>query len=491
MAESTYNRKRDFSETPEPAGTSIGTDVDPLTAPPGELFVIHQHYATRLHHDLRLEMFNGDVPVLVSWAIPKLLPRRRGQRHLAVRTEDHPYEYATFTGTIEEGNYGAGEVRIFDTGTYRAVERTGDKLTVELTGARLGGRYHLIHTSRPDEKEQWLALAAADPDPPTDPLPPLNPMLATLGDDAFDDPAWTFEPKWDGIRALAVCSDTTTLISRNEHDVTAAYPELETLHLRLIGLDAVIDGEIVAFDQGVPSFQMLQARMHLRDRARVEKAMQSTPVTYMAFDLLYLDGHSLLDEPLSERRRLLEAILVASDRFQLSPAIDGEGKTLFEAAREQRLEGILAKKLDSRYRPGSRSRDWVKIKTILDVDTVIVGWTEGVGARQGTLGSLVLALYDQGALRYVGNVGTGFNDRSLRETHQKLTGLPETAAPFDAKTLRSRAEFKRTHWVAPELVAAIEYRQVTAAGRLRVPSFKGFRTDKAPEECTIDQLQIG
>ncbi|CAN5329466.1 hypothetical protein BH18ACT5_BH18ACT5_10750 [soil metagenome] len=486
MVESSYNKKRDFAETPEPAGEWSGVDVDPATAPVGDLFVIHQHYATRLHHDLLLEMLNGSTPVLVSWALPKLLPRP-GERHLAVRTEDHPYEYATFTGSIPEG-YGAGEVRIFDTGTYRALEREPKKITIELQGERIHGTYHLIRTRPKGDKEEWLALHGEDLRSAAEPVPPANPMLATSTADPFDDGNWSFEPKWDGIRAIAVCGDGTKLISRRDHDVTPAYPELAGLHTRLVAADAWLDGEIVAFEDGVPSFQKLQGRMHLRDAGRVEKLAKKEPVVFMAFDLLYLDGRSLVDLPLSERRRLLEETVVPSDRLQVSPAIVGDGVALFNAASDQKLEGIVAKRLDSPYVPGARSTTWLKIKTVFGADAVIVGWTDGGGNRLGTLGALLLAMYAEGELRYVGNVGTGFNEAILDELMQRLTQLPEAEPPFAATLFRERPELRKAHWVEPQIIATIEYRQVTAAGRLRVPSFKGFRDDKAPTECTFDQL---
>ena len=488
MPESTYNRKRDLQQTPEPPAIASEADVDPMTAPTGELFVIHQHYATRLHHDLRLEMLNGRTPVLVSWAIPKLLPKRKGQRHLAVRTEDHPYEYATFSGSIPEGNYGAGEVRIFDTGRYQVLERDGKKVSFRLVGGRVNGIFHLVHTRDRDGKQEWLALQGEDLRGDLQPPPPPKPMLASVGKEAFDDPAWSFEPKWDGIRAIAVCGVDTLLVSRNDNDITVAYPELASITNQLVAIDAVIDGEIVALDEGVPSFQKLQGRMHLRDPDSIEKAARALPVTYMVFDLLYLDGRTLVDQPLSKRRLLLEEIVVPSNRVQISPAIVGEGTALFQAAQEQNLEGIVAKQLSSSYQPGARTRAWLKIKTVFDADAVVVGWTEGGGARSGSIGSLVLAMFDGDALRYVGNVGTGFNQKTMAEAVRRMGSLPPTGAPFPASVYRDRPELRQAHWVAPEAVATIEYRQVTSAGRLRVPSFKGFRDDKAPRECTFDQL---
>jgi bifunctional non-homologous end joining protein LigD len=488
MSQSRYDEKRDFETTSEPPGEQVSADVDPLTAPVGTEFVIQQHYATRLHHDVRLEMMNGDTSVLVSWAVPKGLPRSRGVRHLAIHVEDHPMGYGTFTGSIPEGEYGGGEVRIFDHGSYEMVERSEDRLTFRLDGERLAGIWHLVHTGPKDGKDQWLGMMREDLRPAGDKRPPLDPMLATLTGDAFDDPEWGFEPKWDGIRAIAVCDEETRLISRNEKDITVAYPELHRLHDQVVALEAMLDGEIVAFEDGIPSFQRLQQRMHLRDQAQIEQIARRIPVAYMVFDLLYLDGEDLTGRPLSERRRILEDTIVSTERIQISPIIEGDGTALFSAAAAQGLEGIMAKRLTSRYQPGARSRDWLKVKVTFDADVVIVGWTEGEGRRKGTLGSLVMAVYDDGELRYVGNVGTGFDTRSLAEAMDRLNALEGTESPFPSEVMRSRPELRRAHWVTPTLVAMVEHRQLTSAGRLRAPSFKGFREDKDTEECTYAQL---
>lgn len=488
MSDSKYNEKRDFDVTAEPPGEHHAEDVDPLIAPTGDSFVIQQHHATALHHDVRLEMFNGDVPVLVSWAVPKGLPRRRGDRHLAIRTEDHPMSYASFSGTIPQEEYGGGQVRIFDEGTYEMEGRSDDRITFRLDGRRLQGVWHLVSTGTEKGKEQWLALLSADDRPPGDEPPRTDPMLATLTGKAFDDPDWLFEPKWDGIRALAICSDTTRLITRNDKDVTVAYPELAKLHNRVVALDAVLDGEIVAFEESVPSFQKLQQRMHLRDERRIEQAMKTIPVVYMVFDILYVDRSDLTGETLETRRRILEELIVPSEQIQLSPATPGTGIALFDAAKKTGLEGVMAKRASSTYSPGARSRDWLKVKVTFDADVVIAGWTDGEGRRSGSLGSLVMAVYDGEELRYVGNVGTGFDAATLTETMERLRGLDEVDAPFRADLIRSRAELKQAHWVEPSLVASVEHRQLTDAGRLRAPAFKGFREDKTPAQCTWEQL---
>jgi bifunctional non-homologous end joining protein LigD len=462
------------------------TDVDPLTAPVGPSFVIQQHHATRLHHDVRLEMLNGDTPVLVSWAVPKGLPRRRGDRHLAIRTPDHPMEWGSFSGSIPEDEYGGGQVRIFDHGSYEMTGRSEDRITFQLDGERLNGIWHLVHTGMDKGKDQWLAMMSKDMRPTPDDRPPPKPMLATLTGEAFDDPDWGYEPKWDGIRAIAICDEETHLITRNDKDVTVAYPELRRLYEQTVALDAMLDGEIVAFENGVPSFQRLQQRMHLRDERKIEEMTRLIPVVYMVFDLLYLDGRDLTGLPLRERQRVMGEAIVPSEQIQVSPSTEEAGRALYQAAADQGLEGIMAKRLDSRYVPGARSKDWLKVKVSFDADVVIVGWTDGEGARAGTIGSLVMAVYDNSDLRYVGNVGTGFGRGLLEEAMERLGALEESEPWFT-----DRAELRRAHWVPPSLVGTVEHRGVTSAGRLRAPAFKGFREDKRPEECTYDQLSAG
>jgi len=489
MADTEYERKRRAETTPEPPGPEVSGDVDPLSAPAGDRFVIQQHHATRLHHDLRLEMFNGPTPVLVSWAVPKRLPRDRGRKALAIRTEDHPIEYLDFSRDIPEGNYGAGAVRLFDTGRYEILERDDEKLTIRLEGERQIGVYHLIHTGEKEGKDQWLAILSKEERPPPETQPVPEPMLAGMGGDPFDDPEWAFEPKWDGVRAIATCRDwSTTLISRNRKDITAAYPELHRLHEQFAALDVMVDGEIVALEGGTPSFQLLQRRMHVRDGAQLERLSREIPVTYMVFDVLYMDERNLISMSYRERRERLEAVFVPTGIVQLSPSTVGEGMALFHAVAEQQMEGVVAKKLSSRYLPGERTREWLKIKTSFDADVVIVGWSEGSGQREGTLGALVMGLYDAGTLRYAGKVGTGFDRHTLADTFGRLVELGESPPPFEADVLRSASELRKVHWVPPRLVATVEYRQVTSAGRLRSPSFKGLRTDKRPDQCTVDQL---
>ena len=255
-------------------------------------------------------------------------------RHLAIRTPDHAMEYASFSGSIPEGEYGGGEVRIFDHGEYELVDRNEERLTFRLEGERLAGVWHLVYTGPKDGKEQWLAIMSEDLRPPADERPPLEPMLATLTAEAFDDPEWGFEPKWDGIRAIAVCDEETRLISRNDHDITVAYPELQRLHDQVVALEAVLDGEIVAFDNGVPSFQRLQQRMHLRDQRQIERAGSTDPGGLHRLRPALLDGKDLTDQPLEERRRILEEAIVPPDRIQISPITEGPGNGAVRGGRE-------------------------------------------------------------------------------------------------------------------------------------------------------------
>lgn len=488
-----YAAKRSFKRTPEPQPAVAG-NVDPCTAPPGTSFVIQQHHATRLHYDLRLEMFNGDVPVLVSWAVPRNLPTKKGQPHLAVHVEDHPIDYASFSGTIPEGNYGAGEVRIFDSGTYELLEQERDKLTFRLKGKRLQGVYHLALPRTPDRPKDWLAFLSMQEREPRADLPELTPMAATITDDAFDDDRWMFEFKWDGIRALAVCADEETfLMSRNKRDITATYPELQRFHERVVALEAVIDGEIVAFHEGRPSFERLQSRMNLQNEHEIKRAMKTCPINYIVFDILYLDGRPMIGEPVEKRKELLSEIVVPSNLVQVSHYEFGAGTAMFEAARTAKLEGIIAKKLGSPYRPGRRTREWLKIKTIHDADLVIGGWSRGEGSRSSSFGSLLVGAYDGDALRFLGAVGTGFTDKMLEDLIPRLREMETDECPFAGgieavRSGRFGKPIRDPHWMRPELVARVEYREVTSVGRLRAPSFKGLRPDKSPEECLYEDV---
>jgi bifunctional non-homologous end joining protein LigD len=490
----TYSDKRSFEDTPEPAAAGRG-NVDPGRARPGPSFVIHQHHARRLHFDLRLEMLAGSQPVLASWAIPKGLALHDHRPRLAVHVEDHPIEYGSFSGTIPKGNYGAGEVRIFDSGTYELLEQDEGKLYFRLRGNRIRGVFHLARGGSGDGADHWFATLREDERPPADPPPRLDPMLATPRAEPFDNSAWMFEPKWDGVRTLAVCRDETRLLSRRSRDVTETYPELASVHEQLVTTEAVVDGEIVAFDEGRPSFEKLQSRINLQNSHDIARAQKSIPVTFIAFDVLYLDRRSTVDLPLEERKRLLEELVVPTEHLRISsPCVVGEGLALSTAARARRLEGIVAKRLGSPYRPGRRTKDWLKIKVIHDADVVVGGWSPGEGSRADAFGSLLVGAYDSGELRFIGAVGTGFDRKTLEDVLTALLPLRSADCPFadDCRDLRTGSfgkALRDPRWARPELVCRVEFRELTAGLRLRAPSFKGLRSDKTPRDCTVADLR--
>ena len=464
-----YLKMRDFEATPEPAGGE--------PTPSRRSFVIQKHDATRLHYDLRLER-DG---VMVSWAVPKGLPFRKGERHLAVQTEDHPMEYAKFEGTIPKGHYGAGEVRIWDRGTYDPVEWTDKKVSFRLQGQRHRGEYHLVKMKDGD----WLVLLSKldDEAPPAPPV--FSPMLAEAGHQPFDAEGWWFEPKLDGIRTLVYVGDETTkLFSRTGRDQSRSYPELSRLHERLTAVNAVVDGEIVAIDEdGRASFELLQQRMNLSSGADIERARRKIPVELVAFDLLWLDGEDLTALPLEERRTRLQEIAVVGKRLQVTYWVETEGEEFFEAAKKHHFEGIIAKRADSRYLPGRRSPDWRKIKILNQQDCVVLGWTPGQGGRGGSFGALLVGAYREGELSWIGQVGTGFTHRMLEDLMGRLGRVEANDPPIEDPELR---KVKGARWVRPELVCVVEFLQMTSSGKLRAPSFKGLRDDKLPEDCILE-----
>ena len=472
-----YKRKRDFEITAEPAGALGESDTE------RPYFMIHKHHARRLHYDLRLSR----AGVLVSFAVPKGLPEEPGVRHLAVHVEDHPVEYATFEGTIPKGEYGAGEVRIFDEGTYEPLEWTDKKITIRLHGARLQGEYHIVRTAQGGDEKNWLIFRSSRAGPQAaKPMPPvLQPMLATAGGKAFDDPKWTFEVKWDGVRTFAYLGNgTTRLVSRRGREVNVQYPELLQMHELLAGDNALVDGEIVVLERdGKPSFERLQQRFTVSKPS--QQLLKQHPVLFIAFDLLWLDGESLVERPLEERVSELHRVLVPGQRIQNSVVIEGKGTALFEQVKARGLEGVIAKKKGSAYKPGRRTKDWVKIKATNDQDVVIVGWSPGEGRRDGAIGALLAGVYREGTLEYAGHVGTGFTERTLQTLKEKLAPL-ETSEPPVPTPPKEEVDIRGVHWVRPELVAEVKYLEFTSQFRMRAAVFKGLREDKAPEDCVYE-----
>ncbi|WP_456844160.1 non-homologous end-joining DNA ligase [Cellulomonas sp. P5_C6] len=476
-----YRAKRDPARTPEPVPA-------PGSSPPsgdGRSFVIQEHHARALHWDFRLER-DG---VLVSWAVPKGLPQDQKTNHLAVHTEDHPLEYATFEGEIGAGEYGGGRVTVWDHGTYDLVKWSEREVQVVLHGERVQGRYVLFATrpkgrpaDAPDDGKSWMVHRM---DPPTrpdwEPQPALvRPMLAVPGELPTDDDGWAFEMKWDGVRAVAyVDGGRVRLMSRNDLDITRSYPEIAGMGEQLGSTPVVLDGELVAFDAGgAPDFGRLQQRMHVADPSAARRLARSVPVVYLVFDVLHLDGRSTVSLPYDERRRLLESLGVAGPSWQTPPSFDGPGQDVLTASLEGRLEGVLVKRRSAPYRPGSRSPDWVKVKHVRMQEVVIAGWRPGKGNRADTIGALVVAVHQDGELRPAGRVGTGFTRRMLDDLLVRLRALERPTPPFEGRL--PAAESRDVHWVRPELVGEVAYTEWTDDGRLRHPAWRGLRPDKRP-----------
>ncbi len=465
-----YRDKRDFTATSEPAGSVPG---ETATA----RFVVQEHHATRLHWDLRLE-HDG---VLASWAIPNGIPPDPADNRLAVHTEDHPLEYLEFHGDIPAGEYGAGTMRIWDSGTFDTHLWNDKKVEVTFHGERLTGRYGLFPIGRPGgpgSEKDWMIHRMDPPvDPGREPMPErVLPMLAGAGDLPRDESRWSFEVKWDGVRAIAyVKPGRLRLESRNLNEITDAYPEVRGI-LRDLGMrEAVFDGEIVAFDDdGKPSFERLQRRMHVTSPSAVRRLSASAPVVYAIFDLLYLDGRTLMALPYEERRARLEQLGLGGPAWRVPAAHPGRGQGLLDATAAQGLEGVVAKRLDSRYEPGRRTGAWVKIKHTRRQELVICGWLPGEGRRTDRIGALLMGVWEHDQLRYAGRVGTGFTERTLTDLAQRLAPLRRDDSPFDETPKLPRDAV----FAEPELVAEIEFREWTSEGVMRAPSYKGLRDDK-------------
>ena len=552
-----YRAKRSADRTPEPVPAP-----GPLPAGSGDTFVIQEHHARRLHYDLRLER-DG---VLVSWAVPKGVPESATENRLAVHTEDHPLEYATFAGDIPHGEYGGGHMEIWDSGTYVTEKWRDSEVIVVLRGRRAKGRYALIRTNG----DQWLlhrmkdqsranpnrwgdessggaaadvggratgrntpsrerngdglyqaaegsgagrsatgrntpsrerkggglypvaeeeAPAASGPTPPQD----LLPMLAaptgptdTSPSGVLREGGWRFEGKWDGIRALAwVGPEGLRLISRVGNDFTAAYPELAELSELMDGHTAVLDGEIVALDGGRSSFAQLQKRMNLQGAAAIARAVSDVPVEFWIFDVLWLNGVSLLTKKLDDRRRVLDLLPLDGEICSVPERLGGDLDEALAHSVELGWEGIVAKRGDSQYLPAKRSRTWLKIKNFTTVEVVVVGWKPGSGRRAGGIGSLLVAVGDgDGGLRYAGKVGTGFTDQMLRRLLADLEPHRRRTAPVSGTVPRPDA--RDAVWVEPTLVGEVQYVEWTPDGKLRAPSWRGERIDK-----TVDDVRSG
>jgi bifunctional non-homologous end joining protein LigD len=456
-----YKRKRDPKATPEPF-----TDK---RRGKQSIFVVQRHDARRLHYDFRLEIDGA----LASWAVPKGVPLEVGGRVLAVHVEDHPLDYATFEGEIPKGNYGAGTVEIWDSGTYELVERKRDGgLTVLLHGKRLEGTWTLVPAHMDGKEQNWLLIRKRDevksaPDKRVD----YKPMLATLSGEVPRGEGWLHEVKWDGYRAIVrLAGGEATLTSRNGNDLTARFPTVaKGVEQAVKTPDCVLDGEVCALDEhGRASFSAMQ------------QGKAGTPLVLYVFDVLEVEGEPLIDLPLTKRRKRLEALLDKRNRtVRFSESFD-DGEALYSAAQEQELEGIVSKKAESRYLPGRRSRDWLKVKTHGRQEFVVAGYTKGQGSRASGFGSLVLGVWEGDELRYVGNVGTGFTGAEVDRLLKKLKPLARRDPPFREVPKMPKVRKGDVVWVEPNLVAEVEFVEWTHDGHLRAPSYQGLREDKAP-----------
>jgi bifunctional non-homologous end joining protein LigD len=463
-----YEKKRDFKRTPEPEGTTPKSSKKKLPR-----FVVQEHHATSLHWDFRLER-DG---VLVSWAVPKGIPPDPKRNHLAVHVEDHPLSYIDFGGEIPEGNYGAGQVSVWDKGTYEVIKWTDREVMVVLRGKRVEGRYVLFQTGG----KNWMIHRM---DPPQDstrePMPErIDAMKAKLASGLpRDQTSYGFEFKWDGARAVAFCSGgRVRLQSRSFEDITARYPEVREMGLAIGSHELVLDGEVIAVDKsGRPSFELLQGRIGLNSEADIKRKMKEIPVGYVIFDLLYLDGHSTMPLPYAERRRLLEALKLKGRFWQTPPSTAGDGTATLATSQQLGFEGVMAKRLDSTYQPGKRSDAWLKIKNHQGQELVIGGWLPGSGAREGRIGALLVGYYDGPKLVYAGKVGTGFTEKMLERLQSLLEPLRRGGPPFDAGTKPPKGAI----FVEPRLVGEFAFAEWTRSGQLRQPSFKGLREDKDP-----------
>lgn len=539
-----YRAKRNFHATKEPK---------PRVAKPSSkkkqlMFVIQKHDATRLHYDFRLEMEG----VLKSWAVPKGIPMKRGEKHLAIHVEDHPMDYANFEGTIPAGNYGAGTVMVWDTGTYE-VSGTAPllglkqgKLHLQLSGTKLKGEWALVRIKpRPGEKESWLLFKGGDDAKPlskkkedesaltkrsmkkiasdndaqwgshrkssatSQKSPPqkiataltgrlskskagfVPPMKCRLVKAPPKGDEWIYEIKFDGFRAVAIKRhDEVELLSRSEKDLTARFPQIAEAVRALPCRDGILDGEIVALDEkGRSSFQLLQmANMPGQTRA---------PLCLYAFDLLNLDGIDLTGMALSKRKEILQALIQpAHEPIRFSADIRGDPNKLLAEIRKRGLEGIVAKRLDAKYEAGLRTGSWQKIKIVNEQEFVIGGYTAPKGSRD-FFGAILVGYFEKEKFIFASKVGTGFNQTLLNSLHKQFERLKRDDCPFvnlpEKRSGRygqgvTAAEMKRCSWVEPKLVAQIHFTEWTRDGHLRHPVFMGLREDKEATEVVKEKI---
>jgi bifunctional non-homologous end joining protein LigD len=521
-----YARKRDFKKTAEPTAGST-------TQGKGRRFVVQKHDATRLHYDFRLE-FDG---TLKSWAVPKGFPYAKGEKHLAVQVEDHPLSYIDFEGTIPEGQYGGGTVMIWDRGIFEPLSKSPrkdlaqGKLHFVLSGTKLNGEWYLVRLR--DEK-QWLLIKAGEDmkpvskklddlsvnsnrsmkelargdrvwqsksvsettrrnkrKPDLDPLPLpefVAPMRAKLVE-SIPPGDWFYEIKFDGFRALALRGGSEArLVSRNAKDFGGKFTEVMDSLSKLDVEDAVVDGEIVALDEkGLSSFQLLQA---------FELGQERPPIFYYAFDLLRLNGKDLHGLTIEQRKAKLERLLTeVTGTIRYSAALGTDARKLLDQARLFGLEGLIGKRVGSLYETGRATGNWIKLKLQQQQEFVIGGYTKPAGSRTH-FGSLLVGVYDGSQLKFAGKVGTGFDGKLLRDLLRMFKKIPRETSPFvDLPEKRAglfgrgvtASEMKLCHWVEPEIVCQVKFKEWTRDHRLRQPVFLGLREDKDAKEVVREK----
>jgi bifunctional non-homologous end joining protein LigD len=515
---SAYRAKRSVEKTPEPAG------VVALRPGPGGLFVVHQHAARRLHFDLRLEMGG----VLQSWAVPKGPSPNPADKRLAVHVEDHPIEYGDFEGIIPEGNYGAGQVIVWDRGRWTPLEDPVEgmkkgKLLFDLAGYKLKGKWTLVKLKK--GVKDWLLIKEKDGHVRVDGTEypsesvlsgltveqlkdgagraaalvkklaklgvprralqarDVSPMLAETRDQPFTKPGWLFELKLDGYRVIAGRErGEAVLLSRNGHDITATFPEIAK-PLRALPFEGlVVDGELVVLDErGHPSFQRLQNRAQLRGAREIRRAAVDSPATYYVFDLIAVEGYDLRGLPLERRKALLAEVVPRAGALRYSEHWEKDGETLYAQVERMGLEGIMAKKADSPYR-SRRSSEWLKIRADRTGDFVVVGYSQPKGSRGG-FGALHVGGYQDGKCVYVGRVGSGFTATQLKDVAATLEKARRPTPPCEGPVPTGA----QPHWVEPELVVEVRYKEWTAEHLLRQPVFLRFRDDKDPKDCELPE----
>ena len=509
-----YARKRHFDKTPEPGPMESGREARSH----GGFFCVQRHDATRLHYDFRLEVKG----VLVSWAVPKGPSLDPSRKALAMKVEDHPFDYGTFEGNIPEGNYGAGSVMLWDTGTYdvlgdlpaeKQLERGDFKF--ELHGQKLNGSFAIVHMKHAGKGNEWLLIKKKDehavpnydinqysysvkskrsqdeiaeekggatwlnydeiPGARKAAMPEsLDPMLATAVTKPPAGNQWLYEIKWDGVRALCRIRDgELEMFSRRGNRCEKQYPELRGLPKHVEGKEAWLDGEIcVLNEEGRSSFGLIQHRINANPTA-IPRLTETHPAVLFLFDVLYANGYDFCGCSLEHRRKVLESLVKPGGNIRISDAYDTDGEQMFEAARKMGLEGVLAKDRRSKYESG-RSTKWQKLKVLNEQEFVIAGFTKG---EREYFGSLVLGVYENGKLRHTGQVGTGFDAKKMREIHDRIKPLITKTSPFSVKP-----KIKDVTWVEPQTVCEVRFLEWTADGVLRAPVFIGLREDKDPSE---------